>query len=154
MALYLSTIGDHISQVALDHQIASDVALDATRWYAGRAEAAALIAEENAQLPPESRLRSALRILVEREEELYRQHFDARAMSRRALARLLSRITLLRDAVKYGGIAEYRAAAAKAVGFPRDFRLNPALQRYPGIESPLARELADRFERQLTSHLV
>ena len=154
MALYLSTIGDHISQVALEHRIASDVADEATRWYSGRAEAATLIAEENAQLPPESRLRSAVRILVEREEELYRQHFEARAMSRRALARLLSRIAMLRDAVKSGGIMEYRAAAARVVEFPRDFRFNLGLQRYLGIEWPLARDIADRFEAQLIARTV
>jgi monovalent cation:H+ antiporter, CPA1 family len=153
-ALYLSTIGDDISTVAREHGIAGAAVTDAARWYRGRAEAAALIAEENAQLPRESRQRSSLRILVEREQELYRQHFDARAMSRRALARLLSRTTQLRDAVKSGGIAEYHAAAAKVVGFPRDFRFNLALQRYLGIEWPLARALADRFEAQLTARIV
>jgi monovalent cation:H+ antiporter, CPA1 family len=153
-ALYLSTIGDDISDVAREHGISGAAVTDAARWYRGRAEAAALIAEENAQLPLESRQRSSLRILAEQEQELYRQHFDARAMSRRALARLLSRTTQLRDAVKSGGIAEYRAAAAKVVEFPRDFRFNLALQRYLGIEWPLARALADRFEAQLTARLV
>ncbi len=153
-ALYLSTIGEDIGKVAREHGIVGAAIDNAAKWYRERAEAATLIAEENAQLPPESRLRSSLRILVEREQELYRQHFDARAMSRRALARLLSRNTQLRDAVKSGGIAEYRAAAAKVVGFPRDFRFNLALQRYLGIEWPLARAIADRFEAQLTGRVV
>ncbi|HEX3498704.1 MAG TPA: cation:proton antiporter [Stellaceae bacterium] len=153
-ALYLSTIGDDIGNVAREHGIAGDAVSDAASWYRGQAEAAALIAEENAQLPPESRLQSSVKILVEREQELYRQHFDARAMSRRALARLLSRTTQLRDAVKSGGIAGYRVAAAKVVGFPRDFRFNLALQRYVGVEWPLARALADRFEAQLTARVV
>jgi CPA1 family monovalent cation:H+ antiporter len=152
--LYLATIGNDIGTVAREHGIAGEAVTDAARWYRGRAEAAALIAEENAQLPVESRLRSSLQVLVEREQELYRQHFDARAMSRRALARLLSRTTQLRDAVKSGGIVEYRLASAKIAGFPRDFRFNLALQRYLGIEWPLARALADRFEAQLTARLV
>src|SRR6266851_3719200 len=153
-ALYLSTIGEDIDNVARQHGIAGAAVDNAASWYRGRAAAAALIAEENAQLPPESLLRSSIRILVEREQELYRQHFDARAMSRRALARLLSRTAQLRDAVKSGGIAEYRAAAAKVVGFPRDFRFDLALQRYVGIEWPLARAIADRFEAQLTARVV
>ncbi len=153
-ALYLSTIGEDIGKVAREHGIVGAAIDNAAKWYRERAEAATLIAEENAQLPPESRLRSSLRILVEREQELYRQHFDARAMSRRALARLLSRTTQLRDAVKSDGIVEYNLAAAKIGGFPRDFRFNLALQRYLGIEWPLARAIADRFEAQLTGRVV
>src|SRR5207302_5007655 len=117
-------------------------------------DAAAQIAEENAQIPLEARLRTSLRILVEREEELYRQHFDGRAMSRRALTRLLWRVTILRDAMKSGGVEEYRTASLKALEFRRSFRIKLALQRHLGIARPLARDIADRFEAQVTARIV
>ena len=75
-------------------------------------------------------------------------------MSRRALARLLSRTTQLRDAVKTGGIAEYRAAATEAVKFPRDFRFDLGLQRHLGVEWPLAARSCRSLETQLTTRSV
>jgi monovalent cation:H+ antiporter, CPA1 family len=153
-ALYLSTIGEDVGRVAREHGIVGAAVDDALKPYARYGDAAAEIAEENAQLPAEPRLRASLQILVEREQELYLQHFEARAMSRRALARLMSRVTMLRDAVKPDGAAGYHSASIKIVGFSRRFRIKLAVQRYLDISWPLAGEIADRFEAQLTARVV
>jgi CPA1 family monovalent cation:H+ antiporter len=153
-ALYLSTIGEDVGKVAQEHGIVGEAVEDALKPYLRYSDAAAEIAEENAQLPAEPRLRASLQILIEREQELYLEHFEARAMSRRALARLMTRVTMLRDAVKPGGIAEYHEAAIKIVGFSRRFRPKMALQRYLGISWPIAGEIADRFESQLIARVV
>lgn len=154
MGLYLASIGDDIGKVAHDHHITGQAVEDAARWYARHAEAAATIAEENAQLPLESRLHTSLVILAEREREFYLEYFEARTMSRRAVALLLSQVARLRDAVKSGGAAEYRAAAAETTKFSHHFRFDLWLQRYFGIERPLARALADRLETSLTTRSV
>ncbi|MBV9523599.1 MAG: cation:proton antiporter [Alphaproteobacteria bacterium] len=154
MTLYLSNIGAEVGTLAREHGIIGEALEDALRPYASFGDAAAQVAEENAQLPVEPRLRAGLRILVEREQELYLQHFEARAMSRRALSRLMVRVVMLRDAVRSGGAAEYRAAAVRIIGYSRRFRPKLALQRYFGIAWPLAREVADRFEAQLTARIV
>src|SRR5262249_38709617 len=153
-ALELSLIGEEVATVAREHDIAGPALEEALRPYAGFSDAAAQIAEENSQLPAEPRLRAALAILIERERELYLQHFGARAMSRRALARLLSRVGMLRDATKTGGLEGYHSAAARIVGFSRRFRPKMAIQRWLGLARPLAGEIADRFEAQLTARLV
>lgn len=154
MGLYLASIGDDIGKVAHDHHITGQAVEDAARWYARHTEAASTIAEENAQLPLESRLHTSLVILAEREREFYLEHFEARTMSRRAVALLLSQDAQLRDAVKTGGAAEYRAAAAEATKFSRRFRFDLWLQRHSGVERPLARDLADRLETSLTTRSV
>jgi CPA1 family monovalent cation:H+ antiporter len=153
-ALQLSLIGEELATVAREHDIAGPAVEEAMRRYTGFSDAAAQIAEENAQLPAEPRLRAALAILIDREHELYLQHFEVRAMSRRALARLMSRVAMLRDAAKAGGLDGYRGASARIVGFSRRFRPKMALQRWLGIAWPLAGEIADRFEAQLTARLV
>jgi CPA1 family monovalent cation:H+ antiporter len=152
--LYLSTIGDEVRKVASEHGIVGAAVDDALQPYDRYGDAAAQVAEENAQLPAESRLRASIQILIEREQELYLQHFEVRAMSRRALSRLIRRVTTLRDAVKPGGIAEYHEAAAKIMGFPPRFRVKLALQRYLGVAWPVASEISNRFEAQLTARVV
>src|SRR5262249_25759948 len=115
-ALELSLIGEEVATVAREHDIAGPALEEALRPYAGFSDAAAQIAEENSQLPAEPRLRAALAILIERERELYLQHFGARAMSRRALARLLSRVGMLRDQTTTGVLEEHRGAAQRRAG--------------------------------------
>jgi CPA1 family monovalent cation:H+ antiporter len=153
VALSLSTIQEDLGQVAEQHEIEPAVTDEAKRPYQRHVNAAAEIAEENAQIATGPRLHSALAITVEREHEFYLEYFDARTMSARAVATLLTHATWLRDAVKTGSVAEYRAAVERILAFPGHFRAALWLQRW-GIERPLATELADRFEVLLAQRLV
>lgn len=153
VALSLSTIQEDLGRIAAEHQIDPAVTEEAKRPYQRHLHAASEIAEENAQIEPASRIHSALQILVEREREFYLEYFDARTMSPRAVATLLTHAGWLRDAIKTGSIAEYHAAVERMLAFPAYFRLALQLQRW-NIERPLAAELADRFEVLLAERLV
>jgi CPA1 family monovalent cation:H+ antiporter len=153
LALSLSTIQEDLGRIATEHEIDPAVTEEAKRPYQRHVNAASEIAEENAQIAPASRLHTALAILVEREQEFYLQYFDARTMSPRAVANLLTQAAWLRDAVKTGATPEYRATVERMLAFPGHFRLALWLQRW-GIERPLATELADRFEVLLADRLV
>lgn len=153
VALSLSTIQEDLGHIAEEHEIDPAVTEEAKRRYQRHINAAAEIAEENAQIQPASRLHTALAILVEREQEFYLEYFDARTMSPRAVATLLTHAAWLRDAVRTGAIAEYREAVERMLAFPAHFRAALWLQRF-GIERPLATELADRFEVLLADRLV
>ncbi|HYB10267.1 MAG TPA: cyclic nucleotide-binding domain-containing protein, partial [Alphaproteobacteria bacterium] len=152
--LYLSTIGGEVGKIAREHGVVSAAIDEALQPYSRYEDVAAQIAEEDAQLPAEPRLRASVQILIGRERELYLQHFEARTMSRRALSRLVAHVTILRDAVKPGGIAEYRKAAKQLTAFSPRIRLLLEVQRRLGIARPLASEIADRFEAHLTARVV
>jgi CPA1 family monovalent cation:H+ antiporter len=154
MGLSLSTISADLGGIAERHGIAEDVTDEATSRYRRHVHAAAELAEENAQIPPASRLRTALAILVEREQEYYLAYFEARTMTRRAVLLLLSQVNRLRDATKGSGIDEYRPTATRELGFSPYFRLCLFLHRRLRIETPLGRELADRFEVTLATRVV
>jgi CPA1 family monovalent cation:H+ antiporter len=154
VALSLSTVRDDLLTFAGEHGINGAVAGEATMRYRRHADAAATVAEENAQIPAERRLRSALAILVEREQEYYLEYFEARTMSRRAVGTRLAHVAALRDAVKTGGLEAYRQAAARNLAFGWFFRFCLWLQRRLYIEWPLARELADRFEVMLAARSI
>jgi CPA1 family monovalent cation:H+ antiporter len=153
VALSLSTIQEDLGRIAGEHEIDPAVSDEAKRPYQRHVHAAAEIAEENAQIDPAPRLHSALVILVEREQEFYLEYFDARTMSPRAVAALLTHAAWLRDAVKTGTVPEYHAAVERTLAFPPHFRAALWAQRW-GIERPLAIELADRFEVLLAQRLV
>jgi CPA1 family monovalent cation:H+ antiporter len=153
VALSLSTIQEDLGHIAEEHEIDPAVTEAAKRPYQRHIDAASEIAEENAQIDPASRLHTALAIMVEREHEFYLEYFDARTMSPRAVATLLTHAAWLRDAVKVGSVDEYRAAVGRMLAFPGHFRLALWAQRW-GVERPLATELADRFEVLLADRLV
>jgi CPA1 family monovalent cation:H+ antiporter len=154
VALELSTISDDIGRAAAGHLIEQRVAEDAATRYRRHVQAAAELAEENAQIAPEQRLRPALAILVDREQEFYLAYFEARTLSRRAVLLLLSQVNRLREAVKTEGQAAYVPVAARALRFSRYFRFCFFLHRWLGLERPLARELADRFEIVMATRVV
>jgi CPA1 family monovalent cation:H+ antiporter len=154
VALELSTISEDLGGVAQRHAIDEDVTETAAQRYRRHVQAAAELAEENAQIAPEQRLRPALAILIDREQEFYLAYFEARTMSRRAVLTLLSQVNRLRDAVRTQGLAEYGAVAARALEFSWYFRSCVFLQRWLRVERPLARELADRFEVTMAMRVV
>jgi monovalent cation:H+ antiporter, CPA1 family len=154
VALELSTISEDLGGVAQRHAIDEDVTETAAQRYRRHVQAAAELAEENAQIAPEQRLRPALAILIDREQEFYLAYFEARTMSRRAVLTLLSQVNRLRDAVRTQGLADYAAIAARVLEFSWYFRFCVFLQRWLRIERPLARELADRFEVTMAMRVV
>jgi CPA1 family monovalent cation:H+ antiporter len=107
-----------------------------------------------AVLDPEAQLYSSLRILGEREQQLFRYRFEHHSVSRRVLAELLTRTSRLQDSIKAKGLRGYVKAAAKGLELPAELRLALALYRRLGLETPLSRQLAKRLELLLTLRSV
>jgi monovalent cation:H+ antiporter, CPA1 family len=154
IGLSLSSIRDEIESVARDHEIPAEVVDEVIATYGARSRNPADIAEENAQLPSGLRIRAALRVLADREQEYCLEYFEGRTVSRRVAAALLAHTARLRDAARTHGIAGYQEAAARLRRFGPGYRLALALHHRFGIAGPLAREISDRFEVQVASRLV
>jgi CPA1 family monovalent cation:H+ antiporter len=154
VALSLSTISEDLGGVAAAHSVDEEVTVEAASRYRRHVQAVAELAEENAQIAPEQRLRPALGILIEREQEFYLAYFEARTMSRRAVLTLLSEVNRLREAAKGEGLAQYGRVAARVLRFSRYFRFCVFLHYRLRLRRPLARELADRFELTLAMRVV
>jgi len=153
IGLSLSSIRDELKETAERYQIAPELATEVGALYGARAREARDIAEENAQLPAELRTLTALSVLADREQEFYLDYFEGRTVSRRVAAALLGHAARIRDGAR-GGELGYRKAAAGIVAFGGTFRFALALHRRLGIDAPLARQIADRFEILLAARSV
>src|SRR5262249_717609 len=140
-----------LAEIGQSHGLAEEAT---TSSGAEAVAAEALVPEGPASLDPLSQLYSCLRILGEREQQLFRYRFEHHSVSRRVLADLLARTSRLQDAIKTEGLKGYAEAAAKALELPAELRVALALYRRFGIKTPLARQLAKRLEMLLTLRSV
>jgi CPA1 family monovalent cation:H+ antiporter len=150
--LSLSSIREEIESVGREHQIAPEIVAGVAAACTGHSPAE--IAEENAQLPEALRLRAAVAVLADREQEFCLEYFEGRTVSRRVAAGLLAHTARLRDGARANGVAGYQRAAARLRRFGPMFRLALFLHRRIGIAGPLARQIGDRFEVQLAARFV
>ncbi|WP_207458359.1 cation:proton antiporter [Azospirillum sp. SYSU D00513] len=102
----------------------------------------------NSEVPAgaEDRVTVGLAILANREEELYFAHFKEGVISRGVMELLAGRTARLLDAVRTQGRAGYQASEEPFIAFSTAMRMASWLQRRMGVEGPLARRLAMRFE--------
>ena len=150
--LSLSSIREEIESVGREHQIAPEIVAGVAAACFGHSPAE--IAEENAQLPEALRLRAAVTVLADREQEFCLEYFEGRTVSRRVAASLLAHTARLRDGARSHGVEGYQQAAARIRRFGPMFRSALTLHRRLGIAGPLARQIADRFEVQLAARFV
>ncbi len=92
--------------------------------------------------------------LANREKELYLKHFQERTISRRMVGRFIAAANRLIDRVKTEGEAGYAAASGDDIRMSRWFRAALWLHRRFGLDGPLSRFLADRFESLVVLKLV
>jgi Na+:H+ antiporter len=151
MSLARAEIDEGIERIARQHGLPAELAVEIAD--ADRVETADGSGEDYL-LRPEARAYSGLVILADREQELYLHHFDARTVSRDAVAELLAEVGRVRDGIKAGGLDGYLRAAAAALDFGWRFRFALALHRWTGSDRLLARELAKRFEMLVARRLV
>jgi CPA1 family monovalent cation:H+ antiporter len=154
LGLSLATVRNQVEELARAHEIGAEITEEVVAGYRRRARSPADIAEENAQLPAESRTRTALLVLADREQEYCLEYFEGHTVSRKVAAALLSHVARLRDAARSQGIDGYQEAAARLRRFSPWFRLALALHRRIGVAGPLARELTYRFEVQLAARFI
>jgi CPA1 family monovalent cation:H+ antiporter len=150
IAIARSEAAQGVAEIAQSHRLAEDRP-DADEV---AAEAAVGLVDSPASADPEAQLYSSLRILCEREQQLFRYRFEHHSVSRRVLAELVTQTGRLQDSIKTHGLSGYVDAAAKALELPRELRLALALYRRFGLETPLARQLAKRLELLLTLRSV
>lgn len=109
---------------------------------------------ESPDMTADERLHVGLLTLASREGELVLDHYRRRLAGRRVVDMLRADAGRLLDGVKTAGTEGYLRAAVKA-GAP-DARFRAALwcQRTLGLNGPLARSLADRFEVLLAKEVI
>ena len=90
--------------------------------------------------------RSGLAMLADREQSIYMRHYREGIISGGITRALLAAAARLQDGVKTDGVTGYVAAHESSLAFPLGFRAAQAVQRRLGMEAPLARAIANRFE--------
>ena len=102
----------------------------------------------------ESGLRVGLLTLANREKEIYLEHLADATISRRMVGHRLAVADRAIDRVKDSGVAGYEESARAEVVLSPVFAVALWLHRRFGLTSPLARQVANRFESLLVSELV
>ena len=153
LTLALGGIKARLSDVARADKLAARPVAQVTEDYDRR-----IAAVEAQSLPEglgaEDLVYIGLRILVTHEGELALAKLKDGILPRSVADALIAGAAALGDAAKTGGSIEYERAAARALGFPRSFRLALWLHHHLRIERPLAAALAERFERLLLERLL
>ena len=154
IGLALSSMRAAIETIGREHRIAPEIVGEITTIYDANSRAPADVAEENAQLPVEIRVRAAISVLADREQEFCLEYFEGRTVSRHVAASLLTHAARLRDGARTQGVEGYRRAADRLRAFGATYRMALRVHRRIGVAGPLARQLADRFEVQLAARFV
>lgn len=146
LALSMAGIRERIAEVAKTYQVDGAATEVLLARYAERLQAIDRERQAEAKISEEDRVTIGLAILVNREEELYYDHFSEGVVSRAVMEMLSARTSRLLDAVKTQGRNGYRAFEEPFIAFSPWMRFASLLQRRFGIHRPLARRLSMRFE--------
>ncbi len=154
ISLALAAVAERIRTLAKDHRIAPDIAERIGQSYRDRLAEVSKEAAGEVPLTRVEQINLGLIALTNREAGLYRAHFADQMLSRRIVGTLLAKTGRLRDGAKTGGPDAYLRAARDSLHFRVSFRAAAALHRWFGIERPLARLVADRFETLMISRMA
>ncbi len=146
MALSLSQIGKGLDQAARQDGISSPIAAEICSEYQQRLADIEADMTRGGDLPEEMVQLVGLTTLVNHERQLYLSRFSDGLISSGITRILMAQADDLLDGLKASGAEGYRRAVEKQLGFSPLLRTTLMLQRQLGIDSPLARLLADRFE--------
>jgi len=144
--LSLASIRDEMTAAAKAYQIKPEVGAKIAAQYDQRVRTIEQAVAEEPPLTDDERLTIGLVILINREEELYFQHFENGIISRRVVEVLTTRTGWLMEGARDGGLAGYEEAAKRGIGFTSRMRWSVRLHRRFGIRGPLERRLATRWE--------
>lgn len=154
VALALDNVRSSIVRTGEASDIPKPIVEAVTKPYDQRIEVAMAQATAQANVLDRDRITFGLVTLVDRERELLLAHFRERTVSIRIIERLLAETERLRERARAGGRVEYNRAARQMLGYPIAFRAALGLHRTLRIDAPLAKVLADRFERLLILRIV
>ena len=150
----LSNVRDAIGQTAAEYHIEDGPTRDVLRPYEKRIAEAAARNTFDTEIADRDLITLGLVTLANRERQLLLQHFRHRSVSRAILEQLLAAVERLSEGARTAGRTGYNRAARRLLAFGAAFRIAHALHRFAGLERPLVRRLADRFELLLVSRIV
>lgn len=154
LALSLAGIRERIIDVARRYEVDSGVDSGLTAQYGERIAELERERQQDAVLSDEERVAIGLVILTNRESELYYRNFREGIISRAVVEHLSGRTERMLDAVKQHGSSAYREAEEQFGSFSAHMRVASWLHRRLGIDGPLARRLAIRFEMLVAVRMV
>ena len=154
LAQALSGVRDELQDVARNYQIETDVAQTVAGQYDDRLARIELERAGAEGLSEADRVRTGLTTLISDERGLYLQQFNQGFVSAPIARRLFAQADTIMDGIKTGGVEGHDEAVRKTLGFSRAFRVAMRLQRHFDWTGPLARVLADRFDRLLVTRTV
>lgn len=146
IAAALATVRGRIDEAAVDYGIDPARAASVADRYTERLAAAEAEASLEHVASTEERLRAALLIVTERENDLYLTQFRDGIVSGRMARRLMGEAARLEDGLKTTGVAGYRTGWRETLAFSRGFRATLWLQHRLRLDRPLAASLANRIE--------
>lgn len=149
IASTVETVRQRVSDAADGYGIERSVAAELAQCYTERLEQAETHLAQAGNVCNADMVRTGLAMLAAREEVIYRRHYREGVVPGQVTRGLLSAVARIQDGLKTGGTDGYMAGHERALAFPRRFRLALLLQRRLGADGPLARYIADRFERLL-----
>jgi len=148
MVIARAELRDQLSDVAHDYGFDQD-AVEEALPPAPQAEGA-----DDMPLSADERLRVGLLTLAARERALYLRHHREGTMSRAMVARLVADADRLIDRVRARGLDGYNEFIGGGVRIPLMMRIALRIHRLTGWSGPLARRLAQRFERLVIAQFV
>ena len=147
MALSLEHLREDLQQTARDYRIDPAVVHEVASDYERRVANLERTVSRDDRITEAERPSIALGAIVNQERQLYLRHFEEGLISAEITRMLLTRVVdNLQDGLKIGGIAGYREAVNKSLGFSPLFRFAMMLHRRFGVTTLLAARLANRFE--------
>jgi CPA1 family monovalent cation:H+ antiporter len=154
LASSLSNVRDAVGQTAAEYHIEDAPTRDVLGPYEERIAEATARNAVDAEIADRDLVTLGLVTLANRERQLLLEHFRHRSVSRAILEQLLTTVERLAEGARTAGRTGYNRAARGFLGFGPAFRLAHALHRFAGLERPLVRRLAARFELLLVSRIV
>ncbi|GGF21356.1 sodium:proton antiporter [Aliidongia dinghuensis] len=162
VALSLVDLRDSLAATAVDYRMSEPAAAETLARYTRRIEAAtrrrddhaATLDAERPEMLERDRLAVALVALASHERRLVLDHHAQGTASRRVIERLLHGADVMADAARTDGRSGYVKAVKKIARYTIGFRFAHFLHRRLGIETPLARRLAERLEQLLVTRML
>ncbi|HLI10264.1 MAG TPA: cation:proton antiporter [Alphaproteobacteria bacterium] len=154
LALSLAEVRDAVQNMAQAYEIAPAVARAVTRPYEARINEVASQPDLEEAISDRDRMTIGLVALANRERQLILDHHAQRTVSGPAIERLLYNTNRILDGAKAEGRIGYNRAARALLDFPKGFRVAHFLHRHFGLDRPLRRQIASRFETLLVRRLV
>jgi monovalent cation:H+ antiporter, CPA1 family len=154
IAVALQNVREGVAETARAYGLAQQTVRSEAKRFGERLEAAIRRAEDGENILDRDRITLGLLTLAGREHDIVLEQFRERLISLGLVDRMLADASRLIDRTRAGGRSEYNRSAARALAYPRSFRLAHQLQLRLGFVGPLQRQIAQRFQLLVTTRII